>query len=98
MAFLKEQWGQRQVRPNLRFGNGKQRFQVLLAGQGELYGGAIYHLLARQLDLRQQPPDSGMKPENGAHNFFRQAEHPVAALHVHQFVNGNCLLRAFVKI
>jgi hypothetical protein len=47
-------------------------------------------LLAHQLDPIEQPPETGMEPEDDAHVRFEHDPHPVSSLYVQQFVAGHC--------
>ena len=75
-------------------GDGKQRVDVLLAGCGDAENLRIDGLFPRQLDLSQQPPDGGVKPEHGADDLFDHRGGPIAAADVCQLVTDDGLLRA----
>ena len=98
MPLAQEKRRRGQVEPGLCAGDREQRIQILLARPRQLDHFAIHHLLARQTDLAQQPPDRGMEPENTADQFFGQGEEPVAAPHVQNFMAQDGVLHGCVEV
>src|SRR5581483_3290213 len=54
------------------------------APAGGLYNLTIHRLLARELNLAQQPPDCRMEPQHGADQFFAQGKDPIPTADVEQ--------------
>ena len=69
-----------------RAGHQQQRVHVRTLSARRCDHGLIYRLLAGELNLANHPPDSGMKPQHRADQFFHNREEPVASRHMQQFM------------
>ena len=84
MPLAQEQRRRREIELRPGACDRQQRIDILVARLRHFDHFAVHGLLARQLDLAEQPPDRGMEPEDGAHHLFGDGEEPVAPLDVEQ--------------
>ena len=66
--------------------DGEQCVDILLAGCRDADDFGVDGLLAGQLDLSEQPPDSGVEPQQCADKLLGHRHLPIAAADVRQFV------------
>ena len=97
MPFAQKQRRRRQIELQRRAGHGQQRIHILFARLGHVDHGAVHGLLARQLNLAQQPPDGRMEPQARAHQLLGQHRQPVAPPHVQNFVAEDGVLQSGVE-
>ena len=98
MPLAQEERRRRQIQLRPRAGHFEQRIHVGIARLRDLDDPAIHRLFARQLNFAEQPPDGGMEPERGAHQFLGHREKPVAPLHVQVFVAQDGLLHGVAQL
>ncbi len=94
LGLSQEQWSRLQIRLQMAAGDSEQRVDILLAGFGDADDFGVDRLLAAQLDLSEQPPDGGMKPERRANELFQHGDRPIVAADMRQFMTGDRFLRA----
>ena len=86
MPLAQKPWRRSQVEVRPRPCHGQQSVDVFFPGLGPRNHLTIDRLLARQVNLTEQPPNRWMKPPQSSHQFFGDREHPIPPAHVQQFV------------
>src|SRR5579871_87727 len=86
MALSQKKRGGREIRLRPCSGDGEQRIDILLASVRSRYHLAVDGLLARELNLAQEPPDCRVKPQDSSDQFLDHGEDPIAPPDVQQLM------------
>lgn len=78
-----------EIEVRVQAGDGDERADVRLGGPGETDDFGIDELFAHEADLREQPPDAGVEPEERGGGFFGERDGPIAAADVYELMAGD---------